>query len=110
MDKTAVEASQKAVEEFTRKITGLYATRLNKVVLYGSWARGDATEDSDIDLLVVFAGQVVPGLEIDRMIDIVTDINLEYNVLLAVYPVSEHDYATLNSPLLLNIRREGIPA
>jgi hypothetical protein len=44
------------------------------------------------------------------MIDIITDINLDYDVLLSVYPVSENDYRSVNSPLLLNLRREGIPA
>ncbi len=44
------------------------------------------------------------------MIDIITDINLDYGVLLSVYPVSEKDYVNRNSPLLINIRREGIPA
>jgi hypothetical protein len=59
---------------------------------------------------VVLAGNVVPSREIDRMIDIITDINLEYGVLLSVYPVCENDYLNRNSPLLINIRREGIPA
>ena len=43
------------------------------------------------------------------MIDIVTDINLKYCVLLTVFPVSEEDFVTLNSPLLMNVRREGVP-
>ena len=47
---------------------------------------------------------------IDRMIDIITEINLEYGVLISVYPVSEDDYFTVNSPLLINVRREGIAA
>jgi predicted nucleotidyltransferase len=31
----------------------LYGQRLRQVLLFGSWARGDATDDSDIDLMVV---------------------------------------------------------
>jgi len=42
------------------------------------------------------------------MIEIITEINLRYNVL--VYPISEEDYKKVNSPLLINVRREGIPA
>jgi len=53
---------------------------------------------------------VAPGKEIDRMIDMITDINLKHGVLLAVCPVSEEDYNTTNSPLLLNVRREGVAA
>jgi len=96
--------------EFKEEIEKLYGTRLKKVILYGSWARGDATEDSDIDLLIVLEGEIVPGTEIDRMIDIITEINLKHDVLLSVYPISEHDYSVITSPLLINVRKEGIPA
>jgi predicted nucleotidyltransferase len=98
------------IDEFVQRARSLYGDRLRRVVVYGSCARNEATPESDIDLAVVLAGEVVPGKEIDRMIDIITDINLEHSVLLSVYPVSEEDYLNRNSPLLLNIRREGIPA
>jgi hypothetical protein len=44
------------------------------------------------------------------MIEIITEINLKHKVLISVYPVSEKDYSTVNSPLLINVRREGVPA
>ncbi len=44
------------------------------------------------------------------MIDIITEINLEYDVLISVHPISEDDYFTINSPLLINVRREGVAA
>jgi predicted nucleotidyltransferase len=101
---------QHIIREFVQEARSLYGDRLRRVVVYGSCARNEATPESDIDLAVVLAGEVVPGKEIDRMIDIITDINLEHGVLLSVYPVSEEDYLNRNSPLLINIRREGIPA
>jgi len=101
---------KEVLEEFKKEIEKLYGDRLKEIILYGSYARGDATEDSDIDLLIVLEGKVTPGKEIDRMIDIITEINLKYGVLISVYPVSEEDYKKVNSPLLINVRREGIPA
>lgn len=100
---------EKIIREFREKAEKLYGKRLKTILLYGSCARGQATEDSDIDLAIVLDGDVSPCREIDRMIDIITDINLDYDVLLSVYPVSENDYHSVNSPLLLNLRREGIP-
>ncbi len=104
------EQIKQCLREFVQRTQSLYGDRLKRVVVYGSCARNEATSDSDIDLAVVLAGEVVPGKEIDRMIDIITDLNLEYRVLLSVYPVSEEDYLHRESPLLINIRREGIPA
>lgn len=99
------------LKEFKQQIAELYGQRLKKVVLYGSYARGQASDEhSDIDLAVVLEGDVNPCREIDRMIDIITDLNLEYKVLISVYPVSEENYNSLNSPLLMNIRREGVAA
>jgi len=99
--------TQEALGEFRKGVEKVYGKRLERVVLFGSWARGDATQDSDIDVLVVLAGKVVPGKEIDRMIDVITEVNLTYGVLVAVNPVSARDYASLKSPLLMNVRREG---
>ena len=95
-------------KEFKQKASQLYGSRLKDVLLYGSCARGQTNESSDIDLAVVLTGDVSPGAEIDRMIDIITDINLDNGVLVSVYPVSDRDYDTLNSPLLVNLRMEGI--
>lgn len=97
------------LEELKKRLGTLYGKRMKKVILYGSWARGKATGESDIDLAIVLDGEVRSGKEIDRMIDIITDLNLEHRVLLSVYPVSENDYLNLKSPLLMNLRREGVP-
>jgi predicted nucleotidyltransferase len=95
------------IDRFKKEVKKLYGKKLKGIILYGSWARGEATEESDIDLAVVLSDNVKPGKEIERMADLITDINLEYNVLISVYPVSAKDYAKTKSPLLMNIRKEG---
>ena len=97
------------LKEFKDQLNSFYGNRLRSVILYGSWARNEGTDDSDIDVAVVLSGQVEPCKEIDRMIDIITDMNLEHGVLLSVYPVSQQKYEHLNSPLLINLRMEGLP-
>lgn len=96
--------------KFRSRIEPLYGARLRQLVLFGSWARQEATEDSDIDVAVVLEGPVKAGREVDRMIDVITDLNLEHGVLLSVYPVSETDYMSRQSPILMNLRKEGIQA
>ena len=98
------------LRQFRAKAERIYGERLKGIVLYGSFARGQATQDSDIDLAVVLEGEVATSKEIDRLIDVITDINFDHGVLLSVYPVSEKDYHSVNSPLLLNIRKEGVAA
>jgi predicted nucleotidyltransferase len=99
---------ERILKEFKKKIQTLYGNRLKTILLYGSWARGEAGENSDIDVVVVLKGDVAPGREIDRMIDTITEMNLKYNTLISIYPVSEKMYSAVKSPLLLNIRREGV--
>jgi predicted nucleotidyltransferase len=101
---------KEVLSEFRTELEKLYGDRLKNIILYGSWAKGDATKKSDIDLLIVLGEEIIPGKEIDKMIEIITEINLKHNVLISVYPVSERDYSTVNSPLLINVRREGVPA
>lgn len=96
------------LKDFKKRVKNLYGDKLKQIILYGSCARGDASKESDIDLLIILRGRIVPGKEIDRMIDIITEINLKHDVLISVYPVSEEDYKKVKSPLLINIRREGI--
>ncbi len=65
------------LREFKAQLDALYGERLEQVILSDSWARGEATDESDIDLVVVLEGQLTPGKEVDRMIDSITDMNLK---------------------------------
>ena len=99
---------QPIIADFKREIKKIYRKQLDKIILYGSWARGTAANESDIDLMVVLKGEISPGREIDRMIDCITDLNLKYDTLISVVPVSSENYTNLDNPLLLNVKREGI--
>jgi predicted nucleotidyltransferase len=76
--------------------------------LYGSFARHEETEGSDVDVLVVLEGMVSQVDEIRRMGDSSTDLLLKYNELISIVPMSQNNFLHSASPLLRNIRREGI--
>ncbi len=83
---------------------------LNYILLYGSKARGDYNNDSDIDILVI-ANTVTPDVK-DAIRDTVLDIQLEYNLPIAVH-IRSLDYfvAQQNNKLNLfahNVEKEGI--
>ena len=90
------------------ELTKLYGHRFIKLILYGSHARSEETIDSDIDIAVVLKGDIVPGVEIDNMVQVITDLDLKYGELISVFPVSENNFLNLKSPLLINVRREGV--
>jgi predicted nucleotidyltransferase len=47
---------QRAVDEFLKRVLDHYRNRIEGVILFGSVARGEAKEDSDIDILVIWRG------------------------------------------------------
>ena len=81
-----------------------------EVVLYGSRARGDATDESDYDLLIISDSQVTIEAE-DRFRRALYDIQLETASVITVLMVNRDQWdAPLSRamPLHQNIERDGI--
>jgi len=105
-----VEDIKDILAELKQALQGHYGDRLVKLILYGSHARGEATEDSDVDVLVVLK-EMCPGgasREIDATCDMVYELNVKYGVLLTLLPITVEKYENYNSPLLLNVREDGV--
>jgi predicted nucleotidyltransferase len=85
-----------------------YGDRLVKLILFGSQARGDAQPYSDIDILVVLEGTVNPGEEIENTGQIVADLSLENDVVISCVFMDKKHFMNRATPLLRNIRKEGI--
>lgn len=94
--------------ELQRSLTDLYGERLVEVVLFGSQARGDAVEGSDIDVLIVLKGQVRQFEEVARTSEFNAALCLKYDVLTSRIFVSEDEYRQGQIPLLENVRSDGI--
>lgn len=97
-----------ALQELKQALVNLFGQRIRGLYLYGSYARGDFCEHSDVDVLVALEGQVKPSREIDRVSEAVSDICLRHDLLIAVYPVPAEWLVERKSPLFENIRREGV--
>ncbi|MEW6586068.1 MAG: nucleotidyltransferase domain-containing protein [Nitrospirota bacterium] len=104
-----IPSLQQVITELRARLNELYGTRLAHLVLFGSQARGDAVAGSDIDVLVVLKGSVSSGKEIERTGGITSSLSLQHDVVISCTFVSEDRYETEKSPLLLNVRREGVP-
>ena len=108
MMKTTPQNISPILQELQEALRNFYGDRLSNLILFGSQARHESTADSDIDILLILKGKISPGDEILRLGTLKTDLNLKYNELISIVPVSETDYKNRPTPLLENIRREGI--
>jgi len=88
----------------------MYGGKIKKVILYGSYVRGEATRDSDIDILVLIDQPLNPFEVRESLSDLLFDILLEEGELVSVIAVPEHLYENYNSPFMLNVRKEGLVA
>ena len=100
--------TQSILTELRRRLEAIYGDRLVRLVLYGSRARGDADPESDYDVLVALRAPVSPSEEIEKTINDVTEISLNNNISVACVFISEGSYIREQSPLMINVRREGI--
>jgi predicted nucleotidyltransferase len=96
------------LDELRSRFEALYGERLVHMVLFGSQARGDAEPGSDIDMMVVLKGPVDSYEEIERTIGDVAGVSLDHDEVIACVFVSEEEFERERSPLMLNVRREGV--
>ena len=54
-----------------------YGDKIREIILYGSYARGEASKDSDIDLLVLIDDTINPSDVRRSLSDLLFDILLE---------------------------------
>ncbi len=87
-----------------------YGEGIKRVILYGSHARGEATKDSDVDVLVLVDQSLDPREVEDSLSDLLYDIVLDEGELVSVIAVSEERFRNYKSPFMLNVRKEGITA
>jgi len=103
-----ITQSSEILSELRQRLEAIYGERLVRLVLFGSQARGDAEDGSDIDVMVVLKGQVSPCEEIERTEEIVAGISLEHDVVICCVFMAEDRFEHEQSPLLMNVRREGV--
>src|SRR5437763_9618673 len=89
-------------------LQAVYGDRLRGVVLYGSEARGEATPDSDVDILVLLAGPVALGRDLHTIIETLYPLQLEMDRVLEAFPVDETDYLRGEYVWYRNVQKEGI--
>lgn len=80
------------------------------VILYGSYARGDYNEESDIDLLILVDKEKITRADEHRITDPLYDIELNSGIIISPMVYAKADWTNHRvTPFYENVNREGLP-
>jgi predicted nucleotidyltransferase len=100
-------AADPVLVRFRTALREMYGNEIERVVLFGSRARGDARADSDYDIAIFIRGFHDRWREIDRLMPLVTDILYDDGAFIHAMPYRAGAYRE-RTPLMHEIRREGL--
>jgi len=98
------------LRELKRSLGSSLGDQLVRMVLFGSMARGDYDDDSDIDVAVIVRG-LTRGLK-HQILDKVAELELQHHMPLSVLVLSDEEFNRLKGRerrIALDIEREGVP-
>jgi uncharacterized protein len=95
------------LNRFRAALDEAYGKRIERVVLFGSRARGNARPDSDYDVAVFLADLDNFGQEAGRIAEIETDILYDTGAIINAIPFKAGSYQE-RSGLMSELRREGL--
>ena len=95
------------VSEFKKKVSEKFGKV--EVILFGSQARADAVEESDIDIVVILNEDVDIKVK-EAIYDIAYEFALEHDVILDVSVYSRKEWNRYKKilPFIINIQKEGV--
>ena len=104
------KAEQLALDDLKAWLRGRFATRVREVILFGSRARGDGHEESDLDVAIVVDD--LTGSEARELGYFAGDMLTAHNVVLSPFALSTEHMARLRSrerAIALEIAHDGVP-
>jgi len=104
------ERVRNLMSELKGGLLHIYGERLRGVYLYGSYARGEEDDESDVDVLVILSEFENYGAEVDRTSQLASNLSLKYGVSISKVFFRERDWTSGDTPFLLNVREEAVSA
>lgn len=99
------------IEQYISEIKKIYGSHLRKVILYGSYARGDFRPDSDVDIMILLDMSDIELKAFSQELSYMTyDFNLDNNLDIKPIAKSEKHFIKwiANYPFYSNIDKEGV--
>jgi predicted nucleotidyltransferase len=103
----AIVATDPILARFRSALVELYGPALDRVVLFGSRARGDATPESDYDVAVFLKGVDDLVAEFNRLADLRVQFLNREGAFFEAIPFRASAYGE-RTPLMHEIRRDGL--
>ena len=104
---TAVTTADPVLARYRAALTALYGDRIERVVLFGSRARGDATPDSDYDVALFFKDLTDTWQEIDRLVELQVAMLDATGADIHTMPFPAQGWVE-RTPLMHEIRKDGV--
>jgi len=104
---TQEPADDLTLRRFRAALDEIYSARLERVVLFGSHARGEAHAESDYDVAVFLHDMTDRALEMNRLADLATNILYDDGGLVNAIPYRAGSYSE-RTPLMHEIRADGM--
>ena len=101
----------KEIQEFIKKVKELLGIRLKKIILYGSYARGDYNKQSDVDIMILTDLSFDEIEEYrDKISDIAYDIELSTGIILSpvIKNIEKYNSRVHFVPFYKNVEKEGV--
>lgn len=99
------------IQEFVKAIQKLLGIRLKKVILYGSYARGDYNKQSDVDIMILtdLSFEEIENYR-DKISDIAYDIELKTGIILSpvIKNIEKYNSKVNHIPFYKNVEKEGV--
>lgn len=97
------------LEAFLQSLQKKFGNRFSSLWIYGSWARGEASSESDVDLLVVLNSVQSFAKDFETMISLAYQATFgrARPVVFSTTLTDQKTFLHSLEPLLLNVRREG---
>ncbi len=99
------------IQEFVKEIQQLLGARVKKIILYGSYARGDYNKQSDVDIMILtdLSFEEIENYR-DKISDIAYDIELNTGIILSpiIKNIEKYNARVNFVPFYKNIQEEGV--
>lgn len=99
------------IMKFSQQVKMILGNKLDKVILYGSYARGDYNEYSDVDIMVL---TTLTDIEIEKiestLFDLAFDFQMDYGIDISVVVKNkdQFEYWLGALPFYNNVNKEGV--